>query len=483
MKTKLTKILLAGLSLSLFLVLFISCHEDTPTNPEPIKPKYIFLFIGDGMGSNHVSLTEALLAGSNGQIGMTNLTMTDFPFFGLCTTYSNNSNITDSGAAGSAIACGEKADNGVISYYPSLTDTLEPVSIAKIAHNHDFKVGIITTVGINHATPAVFYASNESRSNYYQIGLEVPESGFEFFGGGGFISPTDDETQTDLYTITEESSYTLTSDLNNLSSLNSDNSKVFFTNPVLLWSAEMPYAIDRDNQGGYSLDEIVESGIDFLDNPTGFFIMVEGGKIDWAAHKNDAATIVRDMQDFDNAIFKAYEFYLEHPYETLIIVTSDHETGGLSLGNNEGSYYGSYASIALQACSQSYFASKVEEYKNSSGNYQFSEVMQLTQDYFFTENIELTETEYNKALDAFNYYFYGATSMSEEQLSEVYGGYNPVAAAFTDIINTRSSVSFTTWSHTGTRVPVYTIGAGSEFFSGGLDNTDFHRIICEIMNW
>ncbi len=480
MKTYLNRTLL----FILFLGIIFSCNEPPTENPTPIKPKYIFFFVGDGMGANHVSLSEAFLGSADGIIGMAKLNMTNFPYFGLCSTYSGNSNITDSGAAGSALACGEKAENGVISFFSGFPDENEPKSIAKIAHDNNFKVGIISTVSIDHATPAAYYASNESRSNYYNIGLELHESNFEFFGGGGFKYPTgENNSQTDLYSISQENGYTLSNDLATISSLNSNDSKVLFTNPVTLWSGEMPYAINRDLEGGYALCDIVESAIDFLDNDTGFFMMVEGGKIDWASHSNDAATIVGDVQDFDNAIQKAYQFYMEHPYETLIIVTADHETGGLALGNNQTGYTGNYSNLQLQACSMGYFATKIKEYKTNNTTYSVSDVEQLALEHFLTDTIVLTEHENAEILSAYNYYFYNTTNLTSLEINEKYASYNPVAVAYTDIINTRSAVSFTTWSHTGTRVPVYSIGQQSALFSGGLDNTDFHRIICDIMEW
>lgn len=113
MKVNLNRLLL----LILFFGIIFSCNEPPAENPTPIKPKYIFLFIGDGMGTDHVSLCEGYLGSAGGAIGMANLNMTGFPYFGLCSTFSANSNITDSGAAGSAIACGEKADNGVVSFF------------------------------------------------------------------------------------------------------------------------------------------------------------------------------------------------------------------------------------------------------------------------------------------------------------------------------------------------------------------------------
>ena len=292
--------------------------------------KYVFLFIGDGMGQTDVDLYEAYLAEKAEKDGFTQSTISKLPLLSMCTTHCKNRRITDSGAAGSAIACGLKFNVGEIAY--SETGN-QPKSIAKVAKEKGLKVGIISTAPMNHATPASFYANQPTRKNYYQIGLQLPESNFDFFGGGGLLKQTGNKKdEKDLMTIYQESGYLTFTSLKAITTLKSHETKVIFTNETIEKDASMPYAIDREGAPSNSLAEIVETAIVHLDNPKGFFMMVEGGKIDYAAHDNDAGTIIGEMEDFDNAIEVAYNFYLQHKNETMIIITADPETGGVSLG-------------------------------------------------------------------------------------------------------------------------------------------------------
>jgi alkaline phosphatase len=477
--TKRCNIFLLGVFF-IFIFVLSSCKSYAPVHStDQKKPKYIFLFIGDGMGMNHVSLTTHCLQTVGGS-----LSFTGFPSFADCTTYCRNNTITDSGAAGSAIACGEKADYGVISYYPWFTQDSMPCSIAKIAHAHGMKVGIITTVSIDHATPAAFYAVNESRSNYYEIGSQLAESDFEFFGGGGFKYPKgQDDSQEDLYLKAQQSGYLVTSDL--IVAQNADTSLkgVMFVNSVLESSSDMPYAIDRDEAGGNSLAEIVNSAIKYLDNKNGFFIMVEGGKIDWASHGNDAATIVHEVYDFDLAILEALAFYNLHPDETLIIITADHETGGISLGNAINEYDTDFSMLARQKISVVEFASIVKTYKQTHSVYNISDIYELASNSFYNQVPIYTANDSLKITEAFNYYFTGSCSYTSEEILDHFGSENPVAITFATILSDKAGVGFTTWSHTASLVPVYAIGCKSAWFSGHIDNTGFHRRIRDFMGW
>jgi alkaline phosphatase len=465
-----------------FVLIFtlVSCKGVEPVqNTVEKKPKYIFLFIGDGMGMNHVSLTTHYLQ----TIG-SSLSFTGFPAFADCTTYCRNNTITDSGAAGSAIACGEKADYGVISYYPWFSQDSMPRSIAKTAHENGMKVGIITTVSIDHATPAVFYAVNESRSNYYEIGSQLAESDYEFFGGGGFKYPQgQDNSMEDLYLKAQQAGYLVTSDLNIAQNADTSLTGVMFVNSVLESSGDMPYAIDRDEAGGNSLAEIVNSAIKYLDNKKGFFIMVEGGKIDWAAHANDAATIVHEVYDFDLAILEALAFYNLHPDETLIIITSDHETGGISLGNAINEYDSDFSVLGKQKISVVEFAGIVKTYKQSHSVYNISDIYELASSSFYSEAPIYSANDSLRISEAFNYYFTGSCSYTAEEILEHFGSENPVAITFATILSDKAGVGFTTWSHTASTVPVYAIGCKSAWFSGHIDNTGFNRRIRDFMGW
>ena len=190
----------------------------------------------------------------------------------------------------------------------------------------------MTSVNLNHATPAAFYAHQASRNSYYEIGLELIESNFDYFAGGALLSPTgNEEDQTDLYQLAEEAGYTVVRTQAEAEALTADTGKTIVIEEHLADSDSMPYAMDLE-EGQWGLADYVEKGIEMLDNDNGFFMMVEGGKIDWACHANDAAATISDTIAFDNAVAKAVEFYEEHPDETLILVTGDHETGGLTIG-------------------------------------------------------------------------------------------------------------------------------------------------------
>jgi alkaline phosphatase len=293
--------------------------------------KYVFLFIGDGMGLPQVTLTETWLAAQKGEHGRELLSFSEFPVMGLASTYSANANITCSAAAGTALSTGFKTKNYMLGMDP---DTNRLTSITYKIHSKNIPVGIISTVTIDHATPAAFYANCPNRGDYYNIAKQLPVTGFEFIGGGSFVYPSGKEKdQPDIFTMMEESGYTVIYGLDNLSKEKTSGKLALFQSKGK--PGELPYAIDRDSSD-LTLKDVVKAAIDHLDGENGFFIMAEGGKIDWAAHSNDAKTVIYEIIDFAAAVETAYEFYLKHPDETLIIVTSDHDTGGLGLGRTNG---------------------------------------------------------------------------------------------------------------------------------------------------
>lgn len=293
------------------------------------KAKYVFLFIGDGMGFDHISTTESFLAQNSGNhCGSTPLTFTQFPVMGMATTYSANHPITCSSAAGTALATGFKTKNRMLGMDP---DTVALTSISYKIHDAGYKVGIMTTVGINHATPAAFYAHNASRNAYYEIGRELPQSGFEFFGGGGYLHPFGKDTlQPYLGQYAIDAGYTFARGKEEFEQKKCD--KIIYTRGGENPEGPLPYRfLRKDND--IILADVVKGAIEVLGKDSkGFFIMAEGGMIDFAAHANDVANLLHEMLDFDEAIAVAYEFYRQHPDETLIVVTADHETGGLGLG-------------------------------------------------------------------------------------------------------------------------------------------------------
>lgn len=294
------------------------------------KAKYVFYFIGDGMGFSHVAAAEAYLSQERGVIGMDTLSFTRFPVLGIATTYSASNPITCSSAAGTALSTGTKTNNGMLGVNPD-GDPL--TSIASKIHEAGFAVGVTTTVGINHATPAAFYGHSKSRDDYYDIIQELPQTGFEFFAGGGILSPRGkDKDKKSAYDIIREAGYTVACGVDDFNA-KKDADK------FLLVQAEnsedaVPYAFGRP-EGALTQAQIVKVAIEVLErNEKGFFLMSEGGQIDWAAHSQDLASTIFEVIDFSTAIQVAVEFYKKHSDETLIVITADHETGGLALSGD-----------------------------------------------------------------------------------------------------------------------------------------------------
>lgn len=330
--------------------ILIGLGESIAQDANVQKCKYVFLFIGDGMGLNQVFLTEEYLD----SFGKDSLIFLNPEWkWGLLQTGCQDSfRITDSGAAGTAIACGSKTNYGKI----GMTNNTSLQSVAEYLKEKNFKIGIITSVPLNHATPACFYGHESTRKNYDNLTEDLIESDFDFFAGGGFLLGNSDTSKSlfnnfeEVLMKLEEKKFRLALNPGDLELLHEvNNSPVIVIDTIIrnkqqevkgTYSDEInafPYVIDFPEHAGL-LAEYTNIAIKTLFNDTGFFLMVEGGKIDWACHENDAATMVHEIIAFNSAIKKAYEFYLQYPDQTLIIVTADHETGGLSLGTGFNDY-------------------------------------------------------------------------------------------------------------------------------------------------
>ncbi|MBP7263975.1 MAG: alkaline phosphatase [Spirochaetia bacterium] len=481
-------VLLAALALSSAQVFAMGSREQkAPGSVEETAPaKYVFLFIGDGMSMAQVSAAEvysnALASKTPGQA---RLGFTQFPSQGLPTTYDSSSIITDSASAGTAIATGNKTASGVINMDPG--KTLKFKTIAEYAKEMGWKVGVVSNVSLDHATPASFYAKVPSRGDMYSIATQLVASGFDYFGGGGFAQPRGKKgDQADVLAIAREAGYRIVNTADGFRKLDAASAgKVIAINETLQDSEAMPYEIDR-HPDDLSLADYVAKGIELLMNDKGFFFAVESGKIDWACHANDAAASIGDTLAFDSAIAVAVAFQKLHPEDTLIVVTGDHETGGMSLGFAGTKYTTAFERVSAQTGSYVAFDQTVlDPYKDgrSPGEGSLKDLLPEIQRFFGIDVNALPVKDREMVERAFVRSMKGEVERAaQEDTYLLYGGYEPLTVTLTHIANQSAGIGWTTYSHTGVPVPTYALGNGQQLFDGYYDNTDIFRKLAAVMN-
>ena len=449
------------------------------------SPKYVFMFIGDGMSAPQTNAAQ-VFEGTNvsGLVAIEPLAFTQFPVVGLQYTQDSTSFCPDSASTATSLSSGYKTHSGVIGMGVDKVTAGESIA-EKVKDQLGWKVGIISTVTINHATPAAYYAHIANRNDYYDIGLQMAESGFDFFGGGS-VNKADDGDKS-IYQVLEENGYLVTNDYDTILSLNDKSGKVYAYSPVLQDDGAMPYAIDA-TEDQLTLSDFVKKGIEVLDNDNGFFMMVESGKIDWAGHANDAVANIHDTLELDKAVEVALQFAYQHPDETLILVTGDHETGGMTIGYAATGYDTAFDILRAQKCSYVAFDEMVAEEK-AAGTLTFERLMEMVEENFGltapgTENeipaLVLNEYEYAKLQKAYEDDMSGNTEGYEESL--LYGGYNAISVTLTHIINNKAGIGWTSYAHTGLPVPVYAYGEGAELFVGTYDNTEVAHKLFDLCN-
>ena len=453
-----------------FILLAVTLHAQ--------QAKYVFYFIGDGMGLNQVNATEMFLAEQeNGRIGTSPLCFASFPYAGYATTYSATNSITDSSAAGTALATGVKTYNGAIGVNPD-KEVVESVAVK--AQRSGKRVGVTTSVSIDHATPSAFYAHQESRSWYYEIALDLPKAGFDFYAGSGFLKPDrthDKKKAPSIYPIFAEAGYALARGVEEYQAKRAEADKMILIQQEGADQSSLPYAIDR-KEGDLTLKQITESAVDFLmkdGGKKGFFLMVEGGKIDWSCHGNDAATTVREVMDMDEAVKVAYEFYKKHPKETLIVVTADHETGRLGLGYSK--YELHLANLIHQQESADALSRSITNLRRQRRIYTWEDIKEfLGEKMGFWKSVKINWEQEKRLRDAFEDSFVKNNVKFEESL---YSKTEPLAAVAKQVMSQVALLGWTTSNHSAGYVPVYAVGAGAKAFSGKMDNTDIPKRIAQ----
>ena len=427
-------------------------------------PKYVFVFIGDGMSTPQRLMAEDF----SKRTGRGELAMNHLARRTETATKSANKVVTDSAAAATAIACGEKTDNGMLGMRP---DGTRIESVAEVAKKAGRKVGIVTTVTIVHATPAGFYAHNRSRGDSRAIAMDLVKSGFDYFAGGGiggWTQPKGGYFDTngnfvkleegseavpgiDPYSLWQTNGYTFVKDdLAAFKALKPGR-------PVwcVFGESGMDYALDRDGSQP-TLAEIVEKGIELLDGPDGFFLMCEGGKVDYAGHANDAGGSVAEQLSLDDAVKVATRFAKAHPGETLIVTTGDHETGGLIRGITGAGAAFDPALLKHQRCTASKFSSILKNAQEKNAAFSFDDAMALVRENFGLGGpVPLTDADRDELKKSF-----------EQKKPAEFAG------AAKRILSAHAGLAWKSGGHTALPTMTTAEGPGSEILEGMTDNTE-----------
>ena len=490
-----------------------NAETTAPAQTEPqaeaaaTAPKYVFLFIGDGMSYPQIQSTADYLGALNDEDyflaqpslddnqgatldGPNYLNFMNFETAGSAVTYDANSFAPDSASTATSISTGRKTYSGTINVDVTGTEVFETIT-EKVHGQLGMKVGIISSVNLNHATPAAFYAHQVTRNNYYEIGEELVVSGFEYFAGGGLkkVEGYDSENPlTNLYDLAADAGYTVTFTNEEAAAVTADSGKVILIDEHLADSDSMAYEIDR-TEDMWSLADYVEKGIEVLDNDKGFFMMCEGGKIDWACHANDAASSIQDTVALADAVQVAIDFAAEYPDETLILVTGDHETGGLTIGF-AGTDYDTYLTLlqSQKISFQKFDDEYTVNYKENGTTFEealadIEELFGLKTEGAEGDKLVLTTYELEQLRIAFEKSINGTETGVDAQAEYVmYGTYDPLSVTLTHILNNKSGVSFTSYCHTGLPVAVLAEGVNAEVFGSYYDNTEIFNRLAEMLN-
>lgn len=428
--------ILLGTTLLLSILSFANAAGADETGPTkaPSRPKNIVIMVGDGMGPSYTSAYRYYK--DNPDTEEVEQTVFDRLLVGMASTYpaSVSGYITDSAAAATALATGVKSYNGAI----SVDTQKQPLpTILEKAKSLGLSTGVAVKSQINHATPAAFLTHNESRKNYDAIALSYLDSNADVFLGGGqkYFSA-------ELLAQFSAKGYQHITRLEDLATI---------TQPKVLGlfaEVQLPWAIDEKD--AKKLSTLTQKALSLLSqNDQGFVLLVESSLIDWAGHNNDIATAMGEMDEFSNAIEMVEQFVREHP-DTLMVITADHNTGGLSIGADNNYNWNPEILRNISASTDTLALDAI------SGE-------QWQADLARGLGFELNEQE-----------------MAKLNIARMQG-LETMAVAIRHVIDKRTNTGWTTGGHTGVDVQVFAAGPASELFNGHQDNTDIANKIFSLL--
>lgn len=435
------------------------CAANSATNKPEVSaqpnsaPNIIFM-IGDGMGFEYISAYRYAMS----EIGSEHLASTPFDdlLVGAATTYPDDDTwVTDSAASATALATGHKSYNGAIGVD---AQKLPQQTLMELARNKGWSTGAVATVQVNHATPASFFTHHPSRSLYNAIAdsyakqVTDGEWSFDVLLGGGYDYFNRDDVN--WLPKLEQQGMTVVTEMDQLDAVE--------TTPVLGLFAPtaLPFAIDDEPKRLAKMTQHALSALTQKSAQNGkpFALMVEGSLIDWCGHANDIACAVHEMADFAAAVQVVRDYMQQHP-NTLLVITADHSTGGLTLGQG-----GEYA----------WYSEKV------MGINQSLEVMA-------TALLDLPKSQWREYLaPRLNLELTAQQWQQIEEItvsSELKGRSRlaPIRSVLVDMISEHTRTGWTTTGHTAVDVPVMAAGPGADAFKGYIDNTDIAKALLKLV--
>ncbi|MFB6465856.1 alkaline phosphatase [Cytobacillus sp. Hz8] len=424
------------------------------------KPKNVIYMIGDGMGFGQMEIARLFEHGKSGKLFMETL-----PNVAYVHTDSANQFVTDSAAGGTALATGFKTNNEMIGMKPNKQ---EIDSILDKFKNDGKKTGIITTSSVTDATPAAFTASVSDRwANQRDIASQQLKNQVDVLLGGGankFKKTAPDEK--DLITEFQKNGYTFVTNKEELATAKGEKLLGLFN------QSHMNFKIDRDEKKSKepSLTEMTEKGLEILaQNPNGFFLMVEGARIDHASHSADITSIWKETIEFDQAVQYAVE-WAKKKQDTLVVVTADHETMGIS--EPEPINIKALKNISV---SSSYMADLVKTKDKKIED--IRKMKEVLQRYAHLQLNNQAITDFINTCNHENEMVYQESHIAWE-IGSLIAAHNHAGVS-----SNENRLLSSTGGHTGNPVPLFAFGDGSEEFEGVLNNVDVPRIIGKIMGY
>ena len=472
--------------------------SDTP----PVK--YVFYMIGDGMGVNQVLATEQYNAATGN--GPASINFFHFPVRNFITTVSASSLVTDSAAGGTALSSGVKTYNNAV----GVDMDKKPVSfLTEWAKAAGYGTGIATSVGVNHATPACFTAHTDHRGNYEEIARQYLTAPIDFAAGAAFLTERGTGHDSAFFeTEARGAGIKVFHGPAEFKGIEKVDGRVLCLSGKT--ETDLPYAIDR-KEDDTTLSDFVTAGIAYLDahfGDKGFFFMIEGGKIDYGGHADDGAACFQELTDFANAMDLVLAFQAKHPDETLIVVTADHETGGLELGS--GQYEMHPDRLGHQKMSTGALTTKFrstffpQQPQRGQGRPQGERPqgarppMAPQQDYvpptwdqvkdFFRENlglfgpVEVSERQEAALKETYDRTF-GVGGDRENNVANLYAVNTRLVTEAVDILNRAAGFQWSHGAHTGSPVGLYVKGKCEEAFIPVEDNAQIAPLIATLAGY